>query len=250
MALNEYIDETIDDLDLASFNVHDQLCPKLWDGMDLKENIRRKLLDIAQQFYDSLDLSKGVLSDIIFLGSLANYNWSQYSDIDIHLVMDFTNIDAGPELLRAYFNLKKDDWKSKHDIHILGFDVEFYVEDIKDKNAAESRYSLITGSWILKPEKANVRINKVKIQLKAEAFIDAIREVKALSKIGEPERAWEYASKLYEKVYDYRKAGLESGGEFSVENIVFKALRRSGAIDELRELKNELFDKIYSLEES
>lgn len=248
--INDAVDETIDDLDLASFNVHDQLCPKIWDGMELKNDVHRKLLDIAQKFYDSLDLSKGVLSDMVFLGSLANYNWSKYSDIDIHLVMDFTNIDANLELLRSYFNLKKDNWKSKHDIRILGFDVELYVEDINENNAAESRYSLITKSWILKPLKTNVRINKVKIRLKASAFIDAIREVKALFKIGEPERAWEYANKLYEKLFNYRKAGLENGGEFSVENIVFKALRRNGAIDELRELKNELFDSIYSLEES
>lgn len=249
MALNEYIEETIEDLDLDSFNVHDELCPQIWEGMELKDEVRRKLLDAAQEFYKSLDLSKGVLSDVLFVGSLANYNWSKYSDIDVHLVMDFSNIDADPELLRAYFDLKKSDWKSKHDIRIYRFDVEFYVEDVGANTMSEGKYSLITRSWIQKPTKADVRINKLKVQLKAESFIDAIREVKVLSDVGDAERAYEYADKLYEKVFSYRKAGLEKGGEYSTENIVFKALRRSGAIDELRELKHDLFDEMFSLED-
>jgi hypothetical protein len=247
MALTEYIDETIDDLDLESFNIHGQLCSKIWDGDELKGVVRRRLLDIAQEFYKSLKLDRGVLSDIVFVGSLCNYNWSTYSDIDIHLVMDFSHIDGSPELLRTYFDLKKDNWKSKHDIRIYGFDVEMYVEDTLKSPTSEGRYSVLTDSWIKKPSRIGFHINKVKVRLKAEMFIDAVKEVMVLKEMDNPERAYEYANRLYNKIFTYRKAGLEKGGEFSTENIVFKALRRNGTIDELRNLKNELFGEMLTL---
>ena len=36
-----------------------------------------------------------LIEDVIFTGSLANYNWSEYSDIDLHVVCDFIQIMPG-----------------------------------------------------------------------------------------------------------------------------------------------------------
>ena len=44
------------------------------------------------------------------------------------------------------------------------------------------------------------------------------------------------------------KSGLESGGEFSVENIVFKVLRRNGMLDRLFDIKTVAYDKSVTLE--
>jgi len=56
-------------------------------------------------------------------------------------------------------------------------------------------------------------------------------------------------SNLKQKLKDYRKIGLEKGGEMSYENLVFKYLRRSGHIEKLFSFKKERLDKELSLGE-
>jgi hypothetical protein len=45
-----------------------------------------------------------------------------------------------------------------------------------------------------------------------------------------------------------RQSGLETGGEFSVENIVFKVLRRNGMLDRLYDIKTVAYDNSVTLE--
>ena len=44
------------------------------------------------------------IEDLRLTGSLANYNWSEYSDVDLHLVVDFEKIDEDIELVKAFFD--------------------------------------------------------------------------------------------------------------------------------------------------
>ena len=46
-----------------------------------------------------------------------------------------------------------------------------------------------------------------------------------------------------------RQAGLETGGEFSPENITFKLLRRNEIMTQIFDLMNNAFDKSVSLDE-
>ena len=56
--------------------------------------------------------------------------------------------------------------------------------------------------------------------------------------------------KLKDKIKKYRSCGLERGGEYSNENLVFKFLRRNGYIQKLFDNKNELIDKTLSMQEN
>ena len=55
-------------------------------------------------------------------------------------------------------------------------------------------------------------------------------------------------SYISEKIKKMRQSGLDSGGEFSVENIVFKVLRRNGMLDRLYDIKTVAYDKEVTLE--
>ena len=46
-----------------------------------------------------------------------------------------------------------------------------------------------------------------------------------------------------------RRGGLEKGGEYSVENLAFKLLRRTGTIKTIVDAFNNLYDKKLSLDE-
>ena len=51
------------------------------------------------------------------------------------------------------------------------------------------------------------------------------------------------------KIKSFRQSGLDSGGEYSYENLTFKLLRRNGYIGKLLKLKITLTDKKLSVEQ-
>ena len=57
-------------------------------------------------------------------GSLANYNWSKFSDIDLHIIVNYEDIDDNSELVKDYVTAKRIVWNDTHDIKIYGFEVE------------------------------------------------------------------------------------------------------------------------------
>jgi len=52
---------------------------------------------------------------------------------------------------------------------------------------------------------------------------------------------------LKAKIKKFRQSGLESGGEYSYENLTFKLLRRNGYIEKLMGIKTSIRDKKLSL---
>ena len=85
-------------------------------------------MEIANDFIDGLPFNV-TIQDVRFTGSLANYNWSKYSDIDLHIVVDFEELDDNKELVKEMFDAKRLRWNEHHDIKIKGYEVELYVED-------------------------------------------------------------------------------------------------------------------------
>ena len=44
--------------------------------------------------------------DILIVGSIASFNWSKYSDIDLHIITDFKAINDNTELVKNYLYSK------------------------------------------------------------------------------------------------------------------------------------------------
>ena len=90
---------------INSFGTRDELNPKVWDNENtLNKEVREKLLGVATEFIEFLGVPI-LVDDIIFTGSLANFNWSKFSDVDLHVVADFTQFSE--ELLPLYQELFK-----------------------------------------------------------------------------------------------------------------------------------------------
>jgi cytidylate kinase len=64
------------------------------------------------------------------------------------------------------------------------------------------------------------------------------------SKTNDPEDIQE----LLDRISKMRSAGLSREGEFSVENLTFKALRNNGYIQKIRQYQNTAYDNDLSLE--
>jgi len=228
----------------------DELNPELWDeNKKLRDDVRERLLDIAEKFIKPTLGADAVIKDITFTGSLANYNYSDLSDIDLHIIIDFADINKDKEMVRKYFNAVKALWNSLHDIRIKGFEVEAYVQGADEPHTSTGVYSVQDDSWLKEPTQTEAEIDEDSISNKSDSLIDQIEQALKLMEEDSPKAALDRAVSLMEKIKKLRKAGLETNGEYSVENLAFKTLRNTGYLKKLSDLKREAYDKLMSLDE-
>ena len=247
--VNDIIEK--ENIDLSSFKIKETLNPKIFDReQQMYKEIRKRLLMIADDFFETLDIGYVEISDIILTGSLANFNWSRFSDVDLHILLDFGDVDENEELVRSYFNSKKNLWNEKHNITVKGYDVELYVQDQDEPHVASGVYSVLWDKWNVKPERENFQIDNKRIKEKANSLIDTIKHFFELYKGGDYDKLIRSIKTLKEKIKKMRQTGLDREGEYSYENITFKVLRRMEFLDKLSELETLAYDKSLTLDES
>jgi len=235
---------------LHSFYIKDTLNPKVWENSEdpkkavMVPKVRKALERIAAEFID--DLGEDVfVEDVYLMGSLANFNWSEYSDFDLHVIIDFEKYDDQEELYKELFDLKKKLFNDKHNIKIFGYDVELYAQGISDESHSDGVYSVMNNEWVHRPTRTRKNLDmsvlKTKIKSWTDKIDDAIEDAKSK---GDSETL----KRIKDKLKDYRQSGLNKDGEFSYENLVFKYLRRSGHIGKLFDEKTKIKDKELSIE--
>jgi len=231
---------------MISITVGKTLNPLLWDGMILKPEIREKLLDIAKHFAEYLDIPNESIKDVTFTGSMANFHYGEKSDIDLHVIVDYKDIDDNIELVKKMLRAKKALYNDRRDITIKDREVELYPQDASEPHYSTAVYSVKDGEWITKPTPVYVDIDDDMIRRKAEELID---QGKLVINTEDLDDKAERLDKFKERIMNMRKAGLEKGGEFSTENLVFKELRNNGFLEKLLTAINKNIDKTLSLDE-
>lgn len=229
-----------------------ELHPKMWSDNKLKDEVRKNLLKIAKDFLDYTKLKTLKIYDIIITGSMANYNWHEKSDIDLHVVFDLSKFDKNKNFIIEYLKSKKSLWNSIHQITMYNHPVEIYPDEKSNKHISSGVYSLLKNKWVVKPVYKEKQIDKDLIKKKYQDEVDKILkfEKEAKSKNPDYDTLIDNISKYKDDLRDKRQAGLNSDGEFSVYNLVFKLLRNNGFIEKLINLKRELYDKSLTVEKT
>ena len=234
---------------IRSFKLKNTLNPKVWtdpknpEKSKMIDEVRKGLMDISEEFVEYLG-DNIFVDDVVLTGSLANFNWSSYSDFDLHVIIDYTQFSDDIEVYKELFNSKKQVFNEKHNIKIFKYDVELYAQDVEESHFSSGTYSIMNNEWIKVPKKEDHDIEKSIIINKSKHWMDKIDSaVERSKKDGE-----EYLNTLKDKLKDYRQSGLEGDGELSYENLVFKFLRRSGHIEKLFDALNKTIDKKLSIE--
>ncbi len=237
---------------LTSFHVQDELNPKIWNSSKdkMSPKVRSRLLQIAYEFVEFLNIDI-IVSDVIMTGSLANYNWSKFSDVDLHILVDFNQFSKTElPLYEELFQLKKTIYNDKHDITIYGYEVELYVQNEIESHFSSGVYSVLFDTWENKPKKENIKIDLGLIKNKSKQWMGIIDGVIESVQDESIDDAKKIIDKYKKKLKKYRTCGLEEGGEYSDENLVFKVLRRNGYIEKLYQYQDNRIDKELSLKES
>lgn len=237
---------------LNSFEVKSELNQDIWKDNKLNPNVRTKLLKITKDFFETLELPENIkIKDVIFTGSLANYNWSKFSDIDLHVILDFAQIEAEEDFKENFFYAQKSLWNQDHDITVYDYPVELYVQDVKAKlTASAAVYSVKNDKWVIEPKKEDFKVNKKAIKQKADKFINRLKDIRKDYEDDNLQSVVDKVKFLKDKIKNYRTSGLEDGGEYSIENLVFKTLRRTPFMDILDSYKAKAYDKLMSVKEN
>lgn len=216
---------------IREYETQSTLNPKLWDGTNLKSSLRVKFVKIAKHFYDFLDIDVPIL-DIILIGSNANYNWTEHSDIDLHVVIDYQAVNKNLHLVKNYMMAKKSLWNTNYPLTYQGMAIELYAQDSNDKlHSTVGQYSIMKATWLKEPSSKTVSIDDDIIDQKAQPIefqIDALQETDPKLEVK--------IQNIIMHLRRMRQTGLEAEGEYSIENLAYKKLRNSGHLERLKNL--------------
>lgn len=229
---------------INSFKLRDELVPDIWflDGNTyrMKPEVRDSLLQIVKDYveFTKVDID---IDDVTLTGSLANFNWSEFSDVDVHILVDFDGLNL---LFKKYLDSKRMIWNSLRDITVKDFDVEVYVQSTEEPHFASGVYSILYDEWVVEPVKEEeVVIDSTKVLEKSKQWMGMIDSIENDKNRKEPEELLVRIDKLKNKLKKYRSCGLKGNGEYSYENLTFKFLRRNNYLKKINDIKNELIDK-------
>jgi len=240
----------IEDVEIPKHYIKDSLNPAVWSSLELKPELREKLLKIADEYVKYLDIPVKP-ERIMLLGSMANYNWNDSSDFDLHIVYDFKKVSEDEKFVKNFFDVKGSNWKSNHNITLKGYDVEIYVQGKEEENKSVGVYNLTEDNWIHAPKRESVKIDKESIKKKATSIATRIEHLENMAKTeSDLGKVHKEAKSIKDKIKKMRQAGLDESGEFSAENLAFKYLRNNDYLERLGKVASESFDKNLSMDEN
>ena len=200
-------------------------------------------MKIAKEWADFANIPKSAIKDIILTGGNANYNYTKFSDLDLHLMVDKDRIDC-EGLLDDYLQSKKQLWALTHDITIKGQPVELYAQDYTDPfRKGQGIYSLEDHKWLQKPTKYSINRSHPEVVRKVKEWmniIDSLIDSKSDDK--------EAFKNIKNRLKGMRAGAIEKGGESAPENLVFKELRNRGYLDKMSKYLRNLEDTDLSLD--
>ena len=230
---------------------NDTLHPRFWDDQNqLDPEVRETLLEIAKDVSEQAGV-EDLITDVQLTGSLANYNYTDYSDLDVHMLLDFKDVNADEELVKSSLDGKRFIWNERHDITIGGVEVEVYFQDVDEPHMASGLYSLQKGEWLREPVFDPPEVDAADVKTKAEQIerdIDRLERTVVESSDMSIEDLQAATTKIRKKISRMRKDSLEKDGEFGVGNLAFKSLHNSGHIGRIIDLDSKLYDMQFTSE--
>lgn len=221
-----------------AIEVHDTLNPLLWnENNTLKQDVFEKLSNIAQEFLKFIEIPLNIV-DIEIVGSNASYNYNEKSDIDLHIIVNSEVNYIEPTILRQLYNDRKGAFNRDYELEINGLPVELYIEDVKDGNVTNGRFSILKNEWVKFPEPITYEVPDISKDL--NEMLDKCFKTLQSSDAEE-------VRTLINDIYMMRKLGLAEDGEASVGNLVFKELRNMDIMSDLKDHYYELRSEELSL---
>lgn len=231
---------------------HEELNPALFgEDTKLKPKVKEKIIEIVNEFlkeFAEVDVTLEV-QDIILTGSNASYNYTKDSDLDIHIVADTSKINDTLKLHKVIYDAYKSSFNKKFEIELNSVPVELYVETQETPLVSNGIYSVLQDEWIKEPTKESIpEVDQEAIDTALKPWEKRYKALVAATTDDVEDES--EIDKFIDSLYELRGKGLSTGGEYSIENLVFKEMRNKGYLDNLKELRHRVIARRLSLFEN
>ena len=214
----------------------------------LKNDVRKKLLKIYKFVLNYLNIPSSIIDDVILTGSNASYNYTNTSDIDLHIVYNLEKYDENTsDIYEKWLKTNGSLLNLKFKIKIKNKPVEIYFQNIKEKHIANGIYSVLKNKWIKFPEKNIMKSNS---KLDHDVILKVKKKIEMINNVIKKHGCNDYKNlkKVFDNIKNMRKKKLTDPEKiYSVENLAFKYLRSKGIIDKLAKCMNLAVQKELSL---
>lgn len=215
------------------------LNPKVWDHDHLKGEVKGALLRIAEDFIKFVDLPFEVV-DIVITGGNANYNYTEHSDIDLHIITDYNSIECD-RTAAELFDTKRLLYKRDYDVNIRDIPVELYVEDMERPAVSGGSYSIMNDQWLSKPNPDIPDYDEAEVKRMVKVWHEIFRHAVYTGDL-------QTCRKSVQLLRKYRQMGLDTAeAEFSTANLVYKSLRNDASLKGITTFIDRLHDQELSL---
>lgn len=223
------------------FQIHDTLNPKLFDTNTnlLLPDVRKQIIEIVSKFEDYIQVPI-MIADIQLVGSNASYNYTDTSDLDVHIIANFEAISCDVSILQSLYDAKKSAFNKSLDITLHGIEVELYIQDIKSTTISNGIYSVCDNAWIKEPKPIK-SITKHNTEKEFTKWQEKIQQVLQ-------NNDYEEINNTITMLYLIRHNSIAVDGEYGKGNSLFKDIRSAGLLQQLKDALDKALAKKLSLE--
>ena len=233
---------------------HKHLDLKLWtDTNELKKIVSEMLMSIVWSYIDNVrglnavDVCNSDIKDVFIYGSCANYFYTNKSDIDMCIILDFDKIfKRNPGLKNEQnFKLYYYNWAMTHKCKIYGRKIDVSFEDEKNTISPNGRYrsgpvySVMHNRWLFKPAIISDKEYK-KIEKDSRLVCKQIlHDYNVVKKNG---FVFKDVQKLYKDIYYAKNISHKMNLEQPITYmyVAFRKIRGMGILDKLRDKMVEI----------
>ena len=242
------------------FQYHKTLCPKIWDtDTEINPLVSQSLQMMAFEYVRymgnalGLPIATGDILDIFIHGSLTNYYWDKYSDIDLCIIADLTTLrEKLPNLNNfLFFNATQRSWKNTFRPSIYGRNVDIFIIDpseVESKltNTVDTFYSLFTNKWILAPRRVPANELKELKKMTYKRYRVIMRQCRQILK---NKMSHEFIDTYLIALKNHRTNSVLNANNNSMTStqMAFKMVRNGSMLKKLRKKSREQLTRRYKL---
>jgi len=228
----------------TTLQYHNTLNPKLWSNNKLKDAVSGKLVQIAHAWMEFTKIDPINVYDIIITGGNVNFNYTNLSDIDLHLIISRGAINPDRKFVDEYLQDKKILWTLTHpDISIYDYPVELYAQDVEEQpHQDQGVYSIMHKKWIQEPHHLDLDFESDYHLQKKVQFYKKMIDTLIYNNADD-----DAIDTVKKKIWTMRGDSIAKSGEFAFGNLVFKELRNMGYLDKIADYQKSRKDKALSL---
>jgi len=229
---------------------HVDLDPAFFDEENgLREDVRNVLLEVSDDVLCSL-AERGMVirpSFVVLTGSLCGPNYDAHSDVDLHIGISFAEY-GDPDLMTRFLKLVARDF-NRESYTLLDRALELYFQTDTEPHNSPGVYDIIGNHWVQVPDGVKIEVTQEAVDA-SESYLVKVMDLAARYDRMDRREARGFLSTIltfWKSILSMRKESMREFGREGLGNIIFKQLRRNGALEQLSNLIRTVRDDVYEV---